>query len=251
MADIAFLQQHAIIAVDIANAFNTVHHRPIFDAIMERHRPMARFFRWKYGTPSEMRDHSGNIVAHTRTGVGQGDPFGGNSATKLPSSTSPNIFAAYNRESPHLPFPQPGRVVAYEDDTQVMGPTILMFRIDSSIALILAERGFYMNTDKSYITGYNTDMLPDQPDDFSIIPDCLTVLGVPTGTDNFRHAKAQQILKEMAPPTAVLSLLNPLTALHFLIQWYNQRPAYLFRTTSDFSTISDLAKTFDNSAQTQ
>jgi hypothetical protein len=73
IADIAFRQQHAIIAVDIANAFNTVRHHPIFDAIMERCQPMARLFRWKYGTPSEMRDHSGIIVAHTRTGVGQGD----------------------------------------------------------------------------------------------------------------------------------------------------------------------------------
>jgi Reverse transcriptase (RNA-dependent DNA polymerase) len=254
MADIAFRQQHAIIAVDIANAFNTVRHRPIFDAIMERHRPIARFFRWKYGTPSEMRDHSGNIVAHTRTGVGQGDPFGGTffelgyqAALLHLSEHLQNEFAAYNRENPHHPLPQPGRVVAYEDDTQVMGPTILMFRIASSIAPILAEHGFYMNMDKSYITGYNTDMLPDQPDDFSIVPDGLIVLGVPTGTDNFRHAKAQQILKEMAPPTAVLSLLSPRTALHLLIQCYNQRPAYLLRTTSDFSTISDLAKTFDNS----
>ena len=85
IADIAFRQQHAIIAVDIANAFNTVRHHPIFDANMERYQPMARFFRWKYGTPSEMRDHSGNIVAHTRTGVGQGDPCGGTFfRTRLP-----------------------------------------------------------------------------------------------------------------------------------------------------------------------
>jgi hypothetical protein len=118
-----------------------------------------------------------------------------------------------------------------------------MFRNASSIAPILAEHGFY----KSYITGYNTDMLPDQPDVFPIVPDGLAVLGVPTGTDNFRHAKAQQILKEMAPPTAVLSLLSPRTALHLLIRCYNQLPAYLLRTTSDLSTISDLAKTFDNS----
>jgi hypothetical protein len=213
---------------------------------MERHRPMARFVRWKYGTPSEMRNHSGNIVAHTRTG----DPFGGTFfelgyqvALLHLSEHLQNEFAAYNRETPHHPLPQPGRVVAYEDDTQVIGPTILMFRI----APILAEHGFYMNMDNSYITGYKTDMLPDQPDDFSIVPDGLTVLGVPTGTDNFRHAKAQQILKEMASPTAFLSLLSPRTALHRLIQCYNQRPAYLLRTTSDYSTISDLAKTFDNS----
>lgn len=71
MADLAYRQEDAIISVDIANAFNTVRHGPIFAAILER------YSRWKYGSPSEMRDYSGTIVAHTRTGVGQGDPWGG------------------------------------------------------------------------------------------------------------------------------------------------------------------------------
>ena len=36
MADLAYRQGDAIIAVDIANAFNTVRHGPIFTAIIER-----------------------------------------------------------------------------------------------------------------------------------------------------------------------------------------------------------------------
>ena len=95
MADLAYRQEDAIIAVDIANAFNTVRHGPIFSAIMDRYSPIARFFRWKYGTSSEMRDYSGNIVAHTRTGVGQGDPGAAsslNSASRLPFSTCPDML---------------------------------------------------------------------------------------------------------------------------------------------------------------
>ena len=60
MVDLAYRQEDATIAVDIANAFNTVRHGPIFSAIMDRYSPIARFFRWKYSTSSEMRDYSGN-----------------------------------------------------------------------------------------------------------------------------------------------------------------------------------------------
>ena len=56
-------------------------------------------------------------------------------------------------------------MVAYEDDTQVMGSTILMFL---TIAPILVVHGLYMNIEKSFITGYCTDMLPDQPQDFEL-----------------------------------------------------------------------------------
>ena len=254
MADLAYRQEDTIISVDLANAFNTVRHGPIFSAIMERYQPIARFFRWKYGTPSEMRDHSGNIVAHTRTGVGQGDPWGGlffelgyQAALLQLSNHVTAAAAAYNRENPSELLPRPGRVVAYEDDTQVMGPTALMFRVAPSIAPILALHGFHMNITKSYITGYNTDILPDQPEDFNITPEGLMVLGVPTGGYNFRCAKAQQILENMAPPTAVLSLLSPRTALHLILQCYNPQPAYLLRTTSDFSAVAPFAQLFDNS----
>ena len=254
MADLAYRQEDAIIAVDIANAFNTVRHGPIFAAIMERYSPIARFFRWKYGSPSEMRDYSGTVVAHTRTGVGQGDPWGGlffelgYQAALLHLSRHVNHeAAAYNRDNPSQPLLKSGHVVAYEDDTQIMGPPILMFRIASSIAPILASHGFYMNVEKSHITGYNTDLLPDQPEDFNIHPDGLVILGVPTGGHTFRQNKAQQILADMAPPTAVLSLLSPRTALHLLIQCYNSRPSYLLRTTSDFPTIAPSARHFDTS----
>ena len=254
MADLAYRQEDAIIAVDISNAFNTVRHGPIFSAILERYSPIARFFRWKYGTPSEMRDHSGSIVAHTRTGVGQGDPWGGlffelgyQAALLHLSQHVTNAAAAYNRSHPSQPLLRAGHVVAYEDDTQVMGPPSLMFRIAPSIAPIFAEHGFYMNVEKSYITGLYTDAFADQPEDFNIHPDGLVILGVPTGGRTFRQTNARQLLADMTPPTAVLSLLTPRTALHLLMKCYNSRPSYLLRTTSDFSAIAPYARDFDTS----
>ena len=50
MADLAYRFEDTIIAVDIANAFNTVRYGPIFSAIVDRYSPIDRFYRWKYGT---------------------------------------------------------------------------------------------------------------------------------------------------------------------------------------------------------
>jgi hypothetical protein len=51
----------------------------------------------------------------------------------------------------------------------------------------------------------------------------------------------------MAPPTAVLSLLSPRTALQLITQCYDPQPAYLLRTTSDFSAVAPFAQLFDKS----
>ena len=215
MADLAYRQEDAIIAVDIANAFNTVCHGLIFSAILDRHSPIARFFCWKCGTPSEKRDHFSNIVAHTRTGEGQGDPWGGlffqlgyQAALLYLSRHVTEEAAAYNRSHRSQSLPRSGHVVAYEDDTQVMGPPTLMFHIAPSIAPILAEHGFYMNVQKSYITRLSTDCFSDQPEDFNIHPDGLVILDVPTGGRTFRRTKANQILTDM--------ILSRLTLFDFL-----------------------------------
>lgn len=101
-----------------------------------------------------MRDHRGKVVAHTRTGVDQGDPWGGlffelgyqaallHLAAHVEATTTTD-----NQANPSLPPLIAGHVVAYEDDTQVMGPTALIFLIAPSISPLLAEHGFIVNTD--------------------------------------------------------------------------------------------------------
>ena len=252
MADLAFRQGEAIIAIDIQNAFNTVRHAPIFSAIIERHQAIARFFRWKYGSSSEMRDHSGRIVAHTRTGVGQGDPWGGlffelgyqHTLIQL-SELVKTAALNYNIDNPSAPIMPPGRVIAYEDDTQVMGSTTLMFKVAPLIAPLLAENGFFMNVDKSYIIGARVDYEEEPPEGFNLSYEGHTILGVPTGCHDFSITQTQHLLSGMTPPQAVLSLLSPRTALHLLLQCYNPRPAYLLRTTSHFSAVTSFAATFD------
>ena len=73
------------------------------------------------------------------------------------------------------------------------------------------------------------------------------VLGVPTGTGHYRRAQVYIILTDMAPPTAVLSLISPLTAVHLLLQCYNLRPAYLQRTAANLTDTAVSPSFFDDS----
>ena len=184
----------------------------------------------------------------------KGDPWGGllfelgyQAALLHLSQHVLDEATAYNRENPRSPLLKSGHVVAYEDDTQVMGPTPLMFRIALSLSPLLAEHGVSVNIHKSFITGQLIDSSPDQPEDFQLEPEGLMVLGVPTGTSHYRRAQADRILTGMAPPTAVLSLISPRTALHLLLQCYNPRPAYLLRTIANITDIDVSASLFDTS----
>ena len=76
LLDIGYDQGDAILSIDVENAFNSARHANIFQEILNNIPLIARFFRWKYGGSSVMRDNYGKIVAYTRTGVGQGDPWG-------------------------------------------------------------------------------------------------------------------------------------------------------------------------------
>ena len=67
---------HLSFKFDVENALNSARHTNIFQEILNKIPAIARFFRWKYGGASVMRDNFGKIVAHTRAGVGQGDPWG-------------------------------------------------------------------------------------------------------------------------------------------------------------------------------
>ena len=65
-----------LLSIDVENAFNSARHANIFQEILNNIPLIARFFRWKYRGSSVMRDNYDKIVAYTRTGLGQGDPWG-------------------------------------------------------------------------------------------------------------------------------------------------------------------------------
>ena len=167
LLDIGYNQGDTIISIDVENAFNSTRHLNIFQEIIDKAPNLARIFRWKYGTPSSMRDNAGAIVAHTCTGVGQGDPF---SSVFFELALQPILLRltekvraferAYDVLHPESPIVRPGLVTAYEDDTSIRGEMAIMYDVAPYIAPIFEAYGFVVKVEKSFITGKDTDIMP-------------------------------------------------------------------------------------------
>jgi hypothetical protein len=251
LMDIAFAQQDAIIKVDISNAFNTIRHRAIFNRILEIIPCTARFFRWKYGSDSCMRNNSGEIIAHTCTGVGQGDPWGAmffelgfHPALESLQALLQSIELNYTLER-NVPIVRPGSVTAYEDDTMIRGEAAVMFILAPLIAPLFAQHGIYVKTIKSRIAGVNTDIIADQPENFLIEPEGMITVGIPIGTADYRMDRVRDMLLSMAPPTRAIRLLRPKTAYQLIKMCFNAKPAYLLRSIYDLAAIAPLVADFD------
>ena len=252
LLDVGYDQGDTIISIDVENAFNSLRHSYAYSELLDKAPSIARLFRWKYGTPSVMRDNLGAVVAHTRTGVGQGDPLssiffalGLQPVLHRLTDTVRALETAHNLSHPNAPVARPGLVSAYEDDTSVRGETAIMFSLAPLIAPIFAEFGLTVKQEKSFICGKDTDTAADPPDNFVIEADGITTLGVPIGAPHFRTPRSVAMLTAMAPPTRALSLLTPRSSLLLLHKCFTGRPSFLMRTTSDYAALRPAAALFD------
>ena len=252
LLDAAYARDDCIISVDIANAFNTTRHRVIWDALAANYPAILRYYRMKYETASKMIGNDGKIIAWSRTGVGQGDPWAGlffelavHSALLELSDAVKNVEAQINREHPTQPAVRPGAVSAYEDDTQVRGETAVMFRVAPLIEGIFARSGFTVNVSKSKITGLWAEGLYDPPDGFQVDRDGLVALGVPVGQLGYQQDRITESVREMEAPLAALKLMRPRTAIQLLLSCINSRPAFLLRTASSIDIVRVAAERFD------
>lgn len=192
-------------------------------------------------------------MAHTRTGVGQGDPFG---SLFFELALQPvllrlvevvrQIETEYNADHPAHPVLRPALVCAYEDDTSVRGELEIMSRLAPFIAEIFAESGFRVKPEKSTITGNLTDSMNDPPEDFVVSAEGMKTLGTAIGTRDYQSTTGAEQLDSMAPPTAALTLLSPRSAMLILSHCVNPRPCFVLRTTGHLEDLRHAAKRFDD-----
>jgi Reverse transcriptase (RNA-dependent DNA polymerase) len=253
MLDAAYQREDAVLSIDIANAFNSARHRPIWDGLRTMFPGVLRYYRMKHETASRMIGNDGALIGTTRTGVGQGDPWGSlffeigvHPALLQLAEALKKVEGQVNRDKRYPdPMVRPGAVSAYEDDTQVRGDVEAIFRLAPMISEIFEENGFQVNVAKSKITGRQVEGLYDPPDDFVINTEGLVTLGIPVGSAWYRKETTEAMVKDMLPPAAAFQLLRPRTALQLLTACYNKRPAFLFRTAPDPTVTVKAAKEFD------
>ena len=190
----------SVMSVDIENAFNSTRHRVIYDALCLYCPPLIPFFRFKYGTSSSMRNNAGVIVAHTRTGVGQGDPWGSLFFELAIHASLLRTQEALHQIEKEMDLHIPGRkgiVVAFEDDTSAMGDTRVILRLAPLVKDLFAQDGFNVKVTKSTITGSDIDhlaMMEPPPDGFRLSTQGTTMLGVAIGNREFQRSMAERKL---------------------------------------------------------
>ena len=251
LLDAAYCREDCIISVDIANAFNTTRHRFIWDALAEKFPGILRYFRMKHEMPAKMIGNDGAVVAWTRTGVGQGDPWAGlffevvvHPALLELTRAVKTVEAQLNREKPTEPVLRPGAVSAYEDDTQIRGEVAVMFRVAPQIEGIFANYGFTVNVSKSKITGSEIEGLHEPPDGFTMEQDGFIALGVPVGGYSYRERITEKFIGDMEPPLEALHLLRPRTAIQLLLKCVNPQSAFLLKTALDPGVTTHAASKF-------
>ena len=212
-----FLQREgfSFMSVDIKNAFNSTRHRVIYDSLRLYYPSPIPFFRFKYEHPSSMHNNAGITVASTRTGVGQGDPWG---SLFFEHAIQPSLLRTQealktieNEMDLHIPD-QKGIVIAFEDDTSAMGDTRGIVRLAQVVEDIFAQDGFHVKVTKSTITGSDIEaiaMIDPLPDGFGLPTHGTTMLGVPIGNREYRRQVAQCKLSNMQPSGAALQVMGP------------------------------------------
>ena len=241
----------SVMSVDIENAFNSTRHRTIYDSLCLYFPPLIPFFRFKYEEPSPMRNNSGNIVAHTRTGVGQGDPWG---SLFFELAIQPSLLRTQEalktieiEMNLHIPG-RKGIVIAFEDDTSAMGDTRAIVRLAPLVKDIFAQDGFHVKVSKSTITGRDIETIASvdpPPDGFLLSREGTTMLGVPIGTREYRRSLAESKLRGMQPSTAALQVMGPRIATSLLLHSINLRPLFLMSSDSNPDDIVEYARAFD------
>ena len=242
----------ATMSLDLKNAFGSARHNIILRGLKEMAPHLIPFFVWKYGTPSDIRDSKGRIVASTSTGVGQGDPWG---SLFFEVAVNASLVRVHNKlveleteyfEDPGNEKGLPGAVVAYEDDIAVCADLNVLCLLAPLIPGIFAEDGFEVNLQKSFIFGRNAGELGlEAPEGYQMREEGVTSLGIPVGNIAFRRATVEQKLEKMRPPIDALKMLNPRTALLLLVHCLNTQPGFLVRGTAGWEGIRHLVEAFD------
>ena len=209
----------AVQTVDFRNAFNSIRRRPIHLAV-ERWAPaLLPWYRWAYGTSSQLFFADGNLATTCESGVRQGDPL----ACILFCLGIQSLL-----QDLQLRFPQL-TLMADLDDLTAFGPLADMSAFMRDVSSAASEIGLTVHTEKS-----RAWISPDTaaPSTLAVTTRGHKLMGTFVGTREFQSEATELALEEYASTLAVLSTLDPTLAFPLLQSCVNTRPVYLARTTA-------------------
>ena len=179
------------------------------------------------------------IVASTRSGVGQGDPWG-------------SLFFELVAQPSLLRTQEALKTIEIEMNLHIRGQMVSLSRLRIRFAPlvedIFAQDRFHVRVTESTITDSDIEtiaMIDPLPDGFRLPIQGTTILGVPIGNREYRRQMAQCKLSVMQPSGAALQVMGPRIATSFLLQSINLRPLFMMSSYSNPDDIVEYARTFD------
>jgi len=237
---------HAIIAVDLSNAFGTMRRDSIMHGLATHAPELIPFFRHAYGSHSKLYSSQGDLLGEAQTGVKQGDPMGSllfclglqSQLEALSDFVRQEVMARY-------PDAEGTGVVAYIDDISIICPIACLQRIASNLPRFFTPLGMQMSVTKSRIYGNRL-----REAEYSGIPidrKGIICLGSPTSfQEDYIEEQLGQRVRDATRSIPVLNCIKPWAALSILKHCINPRVAYYTRVLERTNGVKRWFDEFDN-----
>ena len=240
-----------VISFDIANSFNTMPRRNVYDALLERAPDLDRVFRSLYGGVVPLFSSAGVLVGSSCTGLRQGDLLAGLFFDEAFYSTLEVINGAISCPTLMQRGRVQGGLTAYHDDISVHVMENGAHAAASMVRNTLAKAGLRIQPPKCRILTHpgrasNLSNPSTPTHGIEVVDTGVVMLGNPVGSVQFRADTLQESLRKMVASLPALAHIHPQVALSLIRFSYNARPTYLARVAEPFNTFQDLAKPFDD-----
>jgi ribonuclease HI len=169
-----YLNGHAVLSLDISNAFNTLSRESI-KLEVERNLPyLLPYYQWAYQAASPL-EYGSYLLTWSREGVRQGDPLG----PVFFAIGFHGILQQLSQEFLDV------SISAYLDDVSVTGSVDALISVAKRFKELAASRGLTVNLEKSKLLVPPDAQEPPDGSDLPIMRDGIELLGSPIGTAEF------------------------------------------------------------------
>jgi hypothetical protein len=217
----------SILSLDVRNAFNSIRRGAIAKGLQKYCPQLYRWFIWSHRQPSQIRHKDGPIVGYSQTGCRQGDPLamlffavGFQSVLTELQSTLVEAESELRQLDPTNPqVMQPGVVMAYADDCNLLGSPEVLMKVYPSIPGAFGRVGLSVNLEKTVLLSQqpNVDeLIQDFPEGLNSTTEGIRCLGRPIGTSEYVLSYLNDYHNRRRHPSRALLMVPPITAFKLL-----------------------------------
>ena len=239
-----------ILKIDIANAYNTMRRKCIYQGLLEIEPSLVRWFLLTHNISSDLVHSTGAVVGRCGTGVKQGDPLASMLFAVGLHKVLVNVHNLVRERHKDTVY---ARAFAYADDFNLVGdvnklrellPDVeQMIQTDTGMRIAVHKTNVVLARDTEHITNPTRSWLTDNDIPHSF--DGGDMMGVPFGTNNYVISTVSTKVKEVYEDTHILKYFKHHHKYKILSMCINTRPQYLTRCLDPFKDVDKTFSDFD------